>query len=180
MSERSFDLRRARAHVYALVRACPPGRVTTYGWLASGIGMPGHARLVGWIMNGTPAEAKVPAQRVVNSQGVLTGAWAFGHPDTMAGLLRAEGVTFDAKGRVLMKVHAWDPLADLAPDDLQAILAAAPTEFADLPDAKDDLPEMLRRDLSGPFKIRPAKDAKERKAKDSEPDQGMLDLGSKA
>src|SRR3954471_9956767 len=139
MSERSFDLMTARACVYALVRACPPGRVTTYGWLASAIGLPGHARLVGWIMNGTPAEAQVPAQRVVNSQGVLTGAWAFGHPDTMAGLLRAEGVTFDAKGRVVMKTHAWDPLADLAPDDLQGILAAAPAEFVDLPEPKDDL-----------------------------------------
>jgi hypothetical protein len=139
--------------------------------------MPGHARLVGWIMNGTPAEAKVPAQRVINSQGVLTGAWAFGHPDRMAGLLRAEGVTFDAKGRVVMKAHAWDPLADLAPDDLQRILASAPVEFADIPDPKDDLPAMLRRDLSGPFKVRPAKDAKDSKAKDEEADQGTLDIG---
>ncbi len=109
MSEEAFDLTRTRARVYALVRACPPGRVTTYGWLASAVGLPGHARLVGWIMNGTPAEAQVPAQRVVNREGVLTGAWAFGHPDTMAGLLRAEGVAFDAKGRVVMKVHGWDP-----------------------------------------------------------------------
>jgi len=161
MSDQPFDLRRARAQVYALVRACPPGHVTTYGWLASGIGMPGHARLVGWIMNGTPAEAQIPAQRVVNREGVLTGAWAFGHPDTMAGLLRAEGVSFDAKGRVVMKAHGWDPLADLAPDELERILANAPSEFADLPDPKEDLPAMLRRDLSGPFKVRTTNDAKD-------------------
>lgn len=155
MSEASFDLKRARAQVYALVRACPPGRVTTYGWLASAIGLPGHARLVGWIMNGTPAEAQVPAQRVVNREGVLTGAWAFGHPDTMAGLLRAEGVAFSEKGRVVMKAHGWDPLADLEPAELQVILAGAPEAFADLPDPKEELPALLRRDLSGPFRVRP-------------------------
>jgi methylated-DNA-protein-cysteine methyltransferase related protein len=155
MSERSFNLKETRARVYALVRACPPGRVTTYGWIASAVGLPGHARLVGWIMNGTPAEAQVPAQRVVNREGVLTGAWAFGNPDTMAGLLRAEGVAFDAKGRVVMKVHGWDPLADLEPAELQAILAGAPEAFADLPDPREELPAMLRRDLNSPFRVRP-------------------------
>lgn len=155
MSDRPFDLPRARAQVFALVRACPAGRVTTYGWLAAAIGMPGHARLVGWIMNGVPAEAQVPAQRVVNRQGVLTGAWAFGHPDTMVGLLRAEGIEFDAKDRVLMKRHAWDPLADLDAEELAQILADAPTAFANLPAPSDDLPEALRRDISGPFKLRP-------------------------
>ena len=87
--------------------------------------------------------------------GVLTGAWAFGHPDTMAGLLTAEGVTFDAKGRVLMKVHAWDPLTDLSDDERATILEHAPAEFASLPDVSNDLPAQLRRDLSGPFKLRP-------------------------
>ncbi len=155
MSDKPFDLTRARAQVFAVVRACPAGRVTTYGWLASAIGMPGHARLVGWIMNGIPAEAQVPAHRVVNREGALTGAWAFGHPETMASLLRAEGVEFDAKDRVLMKRHAWDPLADLDADDLVRILADAMTEFADLPGPADDLPAALRRDISGPFKLRP-------------------------
>ena len=155
MSERSFDLQRARAEVFALVRACPAGRVTTYGWLAAAIGMPGHARLVGWVMNGVPAEARVPAQRVVNRAGVLTGAWAFGHPDTMAGLLRAEGITFDDKGRVVMKQHAWDPLADLDSSELAQILADALQDVANLPAPSDDLPEALRRDVSGPFRLRP-------------------------
>lgn len=155
MSERPFDLQRARAEVFAVVRACPTGRVTTYGWLAAAIGMPGHARLVGWIMNGIPAEARVPAHRVVNRTGVLTGAWAFGHPETMAGLLRAEGVAFDDKGRVVMKQHAWDPLADLDPDELTQILADALADVADLPAPADDLPAALRRDVSGPFRLRP-------------------------
>ncbi len=156
MSERPFDVQRARAEVFALVRACPVGRVTTYGWLAAGIGMPGHARLVGWIMNGIPAEARVPAHRVVNRAGVLTGAWAFGHPETMAGLLRAEGVAFDEKGRVVMKHHAWDPLADLDPGELTRILSDALNDVADLPAPADDLPAALRRDLSGPFRLRPS------------------------
>ena len=145
---------RARAQVFALVRECPPGRVTTYGVLATAIGYPGHARLVGWIMNGTPAEAQVPAHRVVNREGALTGAWAFSHPDTMAGLLRAEDVAFDAKGRVVMKQHLWDPIADLEEDELQRILDTAPTTFADLPDPTDDLPEALRRDPNSPFRVR--------------------------
>jgi methylated-DNA-protein-cysteine methyltransferase-like protein len=159
MTASSLNVRRARAQVFALVRACPSGKVTTYGWLANAIGYPGHARFVGWIMNGVPPEARVPAHRVVNRTGVLTGAWAFGHPDTMAGLLRAESVEFDAKGRVAMKKHAWDPAADLDQTELQRLLANAETEFGDLPDPREDLPEALRRDLSGPFKMRPASEA---------------------
>lgn len=143
----------ARAQVYALVRACPPGRVTTYGWLATAIGLPGHARLVGWIMAGVPAEAAIPAHRVVNAQGVLTGAWAFGHPNTMESLLAAEGVTFDAKGRVPMKVYAWDPLTDLDADERAALLAGAEAAFAALPEPDDDLPAFLRGPDS-PFRPR--------------------------
>lgn len=154
--ETTLKVRQARARVFALVRACPPGKVTTYGWLATAIGYPGQARFVGWIMNGIPPEARVPAHRVVNREGVLTGAWAFGHPDTMAGLLRAEEINFDAKGRVVMKQHAWDPAADLDPEELQGILDGAEAQFANLPDPRDDLPAALRRDLSGPFKLRPA------------------------
>jgi len=151
----AFDLQRARAEIFALVRACPAGRVTTYGWLAAAIGMPAHARLVGWIMNGVPAEARVPAHRVVNRAGVLTGAWAFGHPETMAGLLRAEGVAFDTKGRVVMKHHAWDPLADLDAAELERILADAAGDASHLPPPPDDLPAALRRDVRGPFRLRP-------------------------
>ena len=105
MSDEPFDLKRARARVYALVRACPPGRVTTYGWIASAIGLPGHARLVGWIMNGTPAEARVPAQRVVNSQGVLTGAHLAGQasydlPALLPQILSGHRLWAQASGKV--------------------------------------------------------------------------------
>lgn len=69
------------AQVFALVRACPAGRATTYGALAKAIGHPRGARMVGWIMNEEGTD--VPAQRVVNSQGELSGSWAFATPDAM-------------------------------------------------------------------------------------------------
>lgn len=53
------------ARVFALVRACPPGKVTTYGWLARTVGYPRGARMVGWFMSECPPD--VPAQRVINS-----------------------------------------------------------------------------------------------------------------
>src|SRR5215813_11965773 len=82
------------ARVFALVRACPVGRVTTYGWLAKAVGYPRGARMVGWIMNESPAG--VPAQRVINSKGELTGSWAFGSPGLMRQLLESEGIVFSA------------------------------------------------------------------------------------
>src|SRR5262252_8407026 len=94
------------ARVFALVRACPAGRVTTYGWLAKAVGYPRGARMVGWFMNETPEG--VPAQRVINSKGELSGSWAFGQRGRMRQLLEAEGVTFTAAGRVDMKRYGWD------------------------------------------------------------------------
>src|SRR5690242_607408 len=70
-----------KARVYALVQACPAGRVTTYGWIGKAVGYPRGARMIGWIMNETPEG--VPAQRVINSKGELSGSWAFGSPERM-------------------------------------------------------------------------------------------------
>ena len=64
------------AKVYALVKACPQGRVTTYGWIAGALGYPRGARMVGWIMAATPAHLNIPAQRVISKDGTLTGARA--------------------------------------------------------------------------------------------------------
>src|SRR5579885_2374787 len=105
------------AQVFALVRACPAGRVTTYGWLAAAVGYPRGARMVGWIMNeGGPG---VPAQRVINSKSELSGSWAFGSPDRMRLLLESEGVTFSAEGRVDLKRYGWDPSRDLSQEQLE-------------------------------------------------------------
>jgi len=106
--------------VFALVKACPAGRVTTYGALAKAVGFPRGARMVGWIMNESPEG--VPAQRVINSKGELSGSWAFGSPDLMRQLLEAEGIVFSADGRVDLKRYGWEPLRDLSEEELRNIL----------------------------------------------------------
>jgi methylated-DNA-protein-cysteine methyltransferase-like protein len=91
--------------VHALVRTVPAGRVTTYGTLAQLLGRPRSARLVGWAMSNSPSD--VPAHRVVNRDGVLSGGWAFGHPSVQQALLEAEGVVFLAPERCDLRRHWW-------------------------------------------------------------------------
>ncbi|MDR2936428.1 MAG: MGMT family protein [Rikenellaceae bacterium] len=100
-----------RTVVYDVVCAIPPGRVTSYGAIARAIGAPHHARLVGRVMAGC-CDVGIPAQRVVDSAGRLSGRIAFG-PGRMEALLEAEGV-FVANSRVrnFRKVF-WDPLKEL-------------------------------------------------------------------
>jgi methylated-DNA-protein-cysteine methyltransferase-like protein len=115
------------AQVYALVRACPQGRVTTYGWLAEAVGYPRGGRIVGWIMSATPANEDIPAHRVVNKDGVLTGSKAFGAEGRMRTLLEEEGVSFEPDGHVDIKRFGWDPRLDLNPGELLAMLNSATT-----------------------------------------------------
>lgn len=137
------------ARVYALVRACPPGRVTTYGAIGKALGHPRGARMIGWIMNETPDRIAVPAQRVISKDGTLTGGWAFGGVEAMRSRLEGEGVAFDEKGRARMKAHEWDPTRDLAPDDLARLLAEAPAALPIEPSA--GLLRLLNRDAASPF-----------------------------
>src|SRR5579863_5145020 len=109
-----------KEQVFALVRACPAGRVTTYGWIGKALGYPRGARMIGWIMNET--EEGVPAQRVINSKGELSGSWAFGQKGRMRKLLEAEGVVFSAEERVDLKRYGWDPSRDLNEEELKRIL----------------------------------------------------------
>src|SRR5215469_12931218 len=111
------------AKVFALVRACPAGRVTTYGWLGKAVGYPRGARMIGWFMN--EATEDVPAQRVINSKGELSGSWAFGQRGRMRQLLEAEGIVFTDDERVDMKKYGWDPSRDLTNAAREAILAGA-------------------------------------------------------
>jgi methylated-DNA-protein-cysteine methyltransferase related protein len=135
------------ARVFALVRACPVGCVTTYGWLAKTVGYPRGARMVGWIMNETPEG--VPAQRVINSKGELSGSWAFGSPDLMRQLLEAEGVIFSEDGRVDLKRYGWDPSRDLSEDELKQILDDA----ANTPvNASERLLGLMRNDPASPLR----------------------------
>jgi methylated-DNA-protein-cysteine methyltransferase-like protein len=137
------------AQVYALVRACPRGRVTTYGWLAAAIGYPRGGRVVGWIMSATPAHLNVPAHRVINRNGELTGSKAFGARDRMRTLLEEDGVSFEPDGHVDMKRFGWDPRLDLNPDELQAVLENAKALLVDPP---DPLMRLLNDDPASPFK----------------------------
>src|SRR5579872_2532738 len=136
-----------KARVYALVRACPVGKVTTYGALAKAVGYPRGARMVGWIMNETPEG--VPAQRVINSKGELSGSWAFGSPDLMRQLLENEGIVFSAEGRVDLKRYGWEPLRDLSSEELQGILDSA-NDMHYRPSAK--LLGLMQTDPASPFR----------------------------
>ncbi len=79
--------------VYQIVRQIPKGKVTSYGAIAAGIGFPKAARMVGWAMNAShSAKQYVPAHRVVNRNGMLTGKHHFPSINTMQELLEAEGV----------------------------------------------------------------------------------------
>lgn len=142
------------ARVYALVRACPAGRATTYGWLASAVGFPKGARMVGWFMNETPKSPgipDIPAHRVINSKGELSGSWAFGQRGRMRKLLEEEGVVFDAKDHVDLKRYGWDPMRDLTDDERAAILTQA--EAAPPTPPSDNLMRLLLDDPASPFRL---------------------------
>lgn len=97
------------SQVYALVARIPAGRVTTYGALARALGDPRKAREVGWALAATPDDLDIPAHRVINSRGELSGGWAFGGYDVHRALLEAEGIRFLGDGRVDLKLHFWEP-----------------------------------------------------------------------
>lgn len=79
--------------VYDLVRQIPYGRVCTYGIIAKHIGSPGAARMVGWALNKSLSQTEfVPAHRVVNRKGLLTGKHHFANENTMKEMLESEGV----------------------------------------------------------------------------------------
>jgi methylated-DNA-protein-cysteine methyltransferase related protein len=138
------------AQVYALVRACPAGRVTTYGALGAALGFPRGARMIGWIMNETPKGADVPAQRVVSAKGELTGSWAFGQRGRMRQLLEAEGAPFTEAGAVDIKRAGWDPRHDLTPEQLDTLIQSATSEQIAV---SDNLMRLLRDDPASPFRV---------------------------
>lgn len=93
--------------VYAVTKQIPYGKVTTYGHIAEACGIKSAARTVGWALNGCGRD--IPAHRVVNRFGALTGRMHFGDPDLMEDLLRSEGIEFDENGCVNLKKHLWIP-----------------------------------------------------------------------
>src|SRR5438552_3314410 len=138
------------AQVFALVRACPAGRVTTYGWIGKALGYPRGARMIGWIMNESPEG--VPAQRVINSKGELTGSWAFGQKGRMRQLLESEGIVFSEKGTVDLKRYGWQPLLDLTDEERERIFAEADATPVE---PSDQLLHLVLDDPTSPFRITP-------------------------
>jgi methylated-DNA-protein-cysteine methyltransferase-like protein len=96
--------------VYEVARMIPYGKVTTYGHIAEACGIKSAARTVGWALNGCGPD--IPAHRVVNRYGALTGKIHFGDPDLMEDLLRSEGVEFDKDGCVKLEKYLWIPKSD--------------------------------------------------------------------
>lgn len=100
--------------VYDVVRQIPKGRVTSYGAIANYLGTKLSARMVGWAMNAaTNAKPKVPAQRVVNRNGMLSGKHHFGTPTLMEELLKKDGITVKDETVVNFKEKLWDPAVAL-------------------------------------------------------------------
>lgn len=100
--------------VYEVARCIPYGRVTSYGAIASYLGSAGSARMVGWAMNGSHSYAEyVPAHRVVNRIGLLSGKHHFGGPNVMKQLLESEGLKVEDDKVVDFKKYFWDPASEL-------------------------------------------------------------------
>lgn len=101
-------------NVWAVARLIPKGRVTSYGAIARYLGTGRSARMVGWAMNAVDkVTPKVPAHRVVNSQGLLTGKHHFKTPTLMQELLEKEKIKVANNQVVDFKAIFWDPMKEL-------------------------------------------------------------------
>jgi methylated-DNA-protein-cysteine methyltransferase-like protein len=103
--------------------------------------------MVGWIMNESPQG--VPAQRVINSKGELSGSWAFGSPDLMRQLLENEGIIFSDDGRVDLKRFGWDPSRDLSEEELKYIVDEAASNPINI---SERLLYLMRTDPASPLR----------------------------
>ena len=100
--------------VYQMVRYIPYGRATSYGAVARAIGYPNMSRLVGKVLGqASDPSLDIPAHRVVNSQGVLSGKDAFATPTTMQELLKAEGVEVMDNRIRNWKTVFWNPIDEI-------------------------------------------------------------------
>lgn len=100
--------------VYEVVRLIPYGRVTSYGAIAAFLGTKSSARMVGWAMNASHHQTEpVPAHRVVNRNGQLSGSAHFATPDRMEKLLKKEGVQVKQNTIQDFEKHFWDPMKEI-------------------------------------------------------------------
>ncbi|MEP2279546.1 MGMT family protein [Maribacter sp.] len=99
--------------VYQVARLIPEGRVTSYGAIAKYLGAARSARMVGWAMNASHNMDDIPAHRVVNKAGLLTGKHHFDGTNLMQQLLEAEGVIIKELQIVNLEKYFWDPFTEL-------------------------------------------------------------------
>lgn len=99
--------------VYEVARLIPYGRVTSYGAIAKYLGAAGSARMVGWAMNGAGKHPEIPAHRVVNRKGLLTGKHHFDGTNLMQQLLESEGIEIVENSIQDFENLFWDPMKEL-------------------------------------------------------------------
>lgn len=95
--------------VYAVTKQIPYGRVTSYGAIAKALGTARSARMVGWAMNASHNMEDVPAHRVVNRKGLLTGKFHFDGTDLMQQLLESEGIQVIDNQIINFEKYFWEP-----------------------------------------------------------------------
>lgn len=95
--------------VYAVAKQIPYGKVTSYGAIAKALGTGRSARMVGWAMNASHLDDSVPAHRVVNRKGILTGKHHFDGTNLMQQLLESEGIEVIDNQIVDFDKHFWQP-----------------------------------------------------------------------
>ena len=100
-------------NVYAIVRHIPKGRVTSYGAIAKALGTVSSSRMVGWAMNAAHSKPDIPAHRVVNRNGFLTGKMHFSSPTEMEEKLTLEGIEVINDQVHQFNIVFWDPSEEL-------------------------------------------------------------------
>ena len=102
--------------VYKVVLQIPYAKVTSYGAIANYLGSTGSARMVGWAMNASKKH-EIPAHRVVNKKGLLTGKHHFQGTSFMQQLLESEGIQVVDFQIQNLETHFWDPQQELPPEN---------------------------------------------------------------
>lgn len=102
--------------VYEVAKLIPYGKVTSYGAIAKYLGAARSARMVGWAMNGAGVKEDVPAHRVVNRVGLLTGKHHFDGTNLMQQLLENEGIEVMENQIINFQKYFWDPAKELDSD----------------------------------------------------------------
>jgi methylated-DNA-protein-cysteine methyltransferase related protein len=102
------------SRVHEVTRCIPYGRITSYGAIARYLGSGRSARMVGWALNASHTNKEfIPAHRVVNRNGLLTGKYHFGNSTTMAQLLENEGIIIENDRIINFEEKFWDPSTEL-------------------------------------------------------------------